>query len=164
MAEAFLIDASDKTAAYQELGRAYGSVIDGEDNEIARLATLVCLLKTTFGARFFWCGFYLCDPNKAGELVIGPYQGTMGCLRIPFGKGVCGKAAREATTQIIDDVHAFADHIACDANSNSEIVVPIFKNGKLFGVLDIDSTEFSAFDNDDRIGLEMLCAQVFKDV
>ena len=164
MAETFFIDASDKAAAYQELGRVYGSVIDGEDNEIARLATLVCLLKTTFGARFFWCGFYLCDPNKEDELVIGPYQGTMGCLRIPFGKGVCGKAAREAKTQIIDDVHAFADHIACDANSNSEIVVPIFKSGKLFGVLDIDSTEFSAFDNDDKIGIEALCTQVFKNV
>ncbi len=164
MAESFFIDASDKTTAYQELERAYCSVIDGEDNEIARLATLVCLLKTTFGARFFWCGFYLCDPNKKDELVIGPYQGTMGCLRIPFGKGVCGKAAREKTTQIINDVHAFADHIACDANSNSEIVVPIFKNGELFGVLDIDSTEFAAFDNDDKIGLEKICAQIFKNL
>jgi GAF domain-containing protein len=164
MVENFFIDATDKSGAYRELEVAYKAVIDGEDNEIARLATLVCLLKTTFGARFFWCGFYLCDPNKQDELVIGPYQGTMGCLRIPFNKGVCGKSAREEATQIIDDVHAFADHIACDANSNSEIVVPIFKNNTLFGVLDIDSQEFAAFDEADKIGLEKLCALVFQNV
>lgn len=162
MAEQFLIDTSDKSAAYTALLDVYKSVIDGETNEIARLSTLISLLTSTFGERFFWCGFYMVDENKANELVVGPYQGTMGCLRIPFSKGVCGKCAREAKTQIVDDVHAIADHIACDSRSNSEIVVPVFKNGKLHAVLDIDSTQFAAFDEIDARGLEELVAQIYK--
>ena len=114
MAEQFLIDTKDKSAAYSALLDVYKSVIDGENNEIARLSTLISLLTSTFGERFFWCGFYIVDETKNSELVVGPYQGTMGCLRIPFAKGVCGKCAREAKTQIVDDVHAIADHIACD--------------------------------------------------
>ena len=162
MAEQFLIDTSDKSAAYTALLDVYKSVIDGEPNEIARLSTLISLLTSTFGERFFWCGFYMVDETKTNELVVGPYQGTMGCLRIPFSKGVCGKCAREAKTQIVDDVHAIADHIACDSRSNSEIVVPVFKNGKLHAVLDIDSTQFAAFDEIDARGLEELVAQIYK--
>lgn len=162
MAEQFLIDTSDKSAAYTALLDVYKSVIDGETNEIARLSTLVSLLTSTFGERFFWCGFYMVDETKNNELVVGPYHGTMGCLRIPFSKGVCGKCARETKTQIVDDVHKIADHIACDSRSNSEIVVPVFKNGKLHAVLDIDSTQFAAFDEIDARGLEELVAQIYK--
>lgn len=161
MAEQFLIDAKDKSAAYSALLDVYKSVIDGEDNEIARLSTLISLLTSTFGERFFWCGFYMVDETKNSELVVGPYQGTMGCLRIPFAKGVCGKCAREAKTQIVDDVHTIVDHIACDSRSNSEIVVPVFKNGKLHAVLDIDSTQFAAFDEIDAHGLEELVKIIY---
>ena len=161
MAEQFLIDTKDKSAAYSALLDVYKSVIDGEDNEIARLSTLISLLTSTFGERFFWCGFYMVDETKNNELVVGPYQGTMGCLRIPFTKGVCGKCAREAKIQSVDDVHAIADHIACDSRSNSEIVVPIFKHGKLHAVLDIDSTEFAAFDEIDAHGLEELVKIIY---
>ncbi len=161
MAEQFLIDTKDKSAAYSALLDVYKSVIDGENNEIARLSTLISLLTSTFGERFFWCGFYMVDETKNNELVVGPYQGTMGCLRIPFAKGVCGKCAREAKTQIVDDVHAIADHIACDSRSNSEIVVPVFKNGKLHAVLDIDSTQFAAFDEIDAHGLEELVKIIY---
>ncbi len=161
MAEQFLIDTKDKSAAYSALLDVYKSVIDGENNEIARLSTLISLLTSTFGARFFWCGFYMVDGTKNNELVVGPYQGTMGCLRIPFSKGVCGKCAREAKTQIVEDVHAIADHIACDSRSNSEIVVPVFKNGELHAVLDIDSTEFAAFDEIDAHGLEELVKIIY---
>ena len=161
MAEQFLIDTSDKSAAYSALLDVYKSVIDGENNEIARLSTLISLLTSTFGERFFWCGFYMVDETKNNELVVGPYQGTMGCLRIPFTKGVCGKCAREAKTQIVADVHSIADHIACDSRSNSEIVVPVFKNGKLHAVLDIDSTQFAAFDEIDAHGLEELVKIIY---
>ncbi len=161
MAEQFLIDTKDKSAAYSALLDVYKSVIDGEDNEIARLSTLISLLTSTFGERFFWCGFYMVDETKNNELVVGPYQGTMGCLRIPFTKGVCGKCAREAKTQIVDDVHTIVDHIACDSRSNSEIVVPVFKNGKLHAVLDIDSTQFAAFDETDAQGLEELAKIIY---
>lgn len=161
MAEQFLIDTKDKSAAYSALLDVYKSVIDGEDNEIARLSTLISLLTSTFGERFFWCGFYMVDEAKNNELVVGPYQGTMGCLRIPFAKGVCGKCAREAKTQIVDDVHAIADHIACDSRSNSEIVIPVVKNGILHAVLDIDSTQLSAFDEIDAHGLEELVKIIY---
>lgn len=151
----------DRILAYEQLKKEYLSVVEGENNEIARLATLVSMLVSTFGDRFFWCGFYMVDETKPQELVIGPYMGTLGCLRIPFSRGVCGAAAREEKTQLVEDVHAFAGHIACDSRSNSEIVVPVFKYGKLRAVLDIDSTEYAAFDTNDKIGLEMLCGLIY---
>jgi GAF domain-containing protein len=152
----------DKSQAYKDLFRDCSAVIEGETNQIARMATLVSMLVTTFGQRYFWCGFYIVDTQKPNELVIGPYQGTLGCLRIPFSNGVCGKAAREKLTQVVDDVHAFEGHIACDSRSNSEIVVPVLdKTGALRAVLDVDSTEFAAFDQTDAIGLEALCATLF---
>jgi GAF domain-containing protein len=99
---------------------------------------------------FFWTGFYVVDPDRPNELVVGPYQGTLGCLRIAFGRGVCGAAAAQRKTQIVDDVHAFPGHIACDSRSNSEIVLPVLNAaGDLIAVFDVDSTGYAAFDQTD---------------
>ncbi len=119
------------------------------------------MLAQAFPERFFWTGFYLVDENKRDELVVGPYQGTLGCLRIGFGKGVCGAAAATRKTIIVPDVHGFPGHIACDSRSNSEIVVPVFdSSGALASVLDVDSTSFDAFDGVDQAGLEAICADL----
>lgn len=149
----------DRAQQYRELKAEIESVVAGETYVPARYATAACLLAQAFAPRFFWTGFYVVDPDKRDELVVGPYQGTLGCLRIPFGKGVCGTCAAEEKTQLVADVHAFPGHIACDSRSNSEIVVPVFDgNGTLAGVLDVDSTEHDAFDEIDREGLEAICA------
>ena len=151
----------DKAAIYQDLKAEIESVVSGETFLTARYATAACLLAQAFRPRFFWTGFYLVDPLKDRELVIGPYQGTLGCLRIPFGKGVCGQAAATGEARIVPDVHAFPGHIACDSASNSEIVVPVFdKSGTLAGVLDVDSTEYDAFDEVDREGLTAICERL----
>ncbi len=152
---------SDKAGLYADLRQQIASVIAGETSVTARYATASCLLREAFGARFFWTGFYVVDPLKPTELVVGPYQGTLGCLRIPFGRGVCGAAAATGKTQLVADVHAFPGHIACDSRSNSEIVVPVFgPDGMLAAVLDIDSTEFAAFDLVDQAGLEAICGDL----
>ena len=152
---------ADKAERYACVRQQIAAVIAGEPNLTARYATAVSLLAEAFGARFFWCGFYLVDPNKQTELVVGPYQGTLGCLRIPFGKGVCGAAAATRATQLVPDVHAFPGHIACDSRSNSEIVVPVLDaNGALAAVLDVDSTQFAAFDAIDQASLEAICADL----
>lgn len=128
---------------------------------VARLASASSLLAQAFPDRFFWTGFYMVDPDKKNELVVGPYQGTLGCLRIPFGKGVCGACAAQRQSIIVPDVHAFSGHIACDARSNSEIVTPVFdRSGALAAVLDVDSTRFDAFDKIDQAGLEGICADL----
>lgn len=151
------IDSDNIEEAYENLLVELPSLLEGETNQTARYATAAGLLAQTFQPRFFWTGFYLVDPLKPDELVVGPYQGTLGCLRIPFGKGVCGAAAAEGKTQLVPDVHAFPGHIACDSRSNSEIVVPVFDpHGTLAGVLDVDSTEFDAFDETDQRYLERL--------
>ncbi|MCI4646210.1 MAG: GAF domain-containing protein [Hyphomonadaceae bacterium] len=151
----------EKAAIYDALKAEIDSVVAGETYRPARLASAACLLSQAFAPRFFWTGFYVVDPQKPKELVVGPYQGTLGCLRIPFGKGVCGTAAATGKTQLVADVHAFPGHIACDSRSNSEIVVPVFDcNGQLAAVLDVDSTEYSAFDEVDRAGLESICASL----
>lgn len=151
----------DKAARYVALRAEIAAVIAGEPSRTARYATAASLMREAFGARFFWVGFYLVDDAKREELVVGPYQGTLGCLRIPFGKGVCGAAAHTKQTQLVPDVHAFPGHIACDSRSNSEIVVPVFDaGGALAAVLDVDSTEFSAFDDIDQAGLEAICADL----
>lgn len=143
------------------LRREIAAVLAGEPDRTARYATAASMLATAFGARFFWCGFYVVDPGKPRELVVGPYQGTLGCLRIPFGKGVCGAAAERGETIIVPDVDAFPGHIACDSRSRSEIVTPVFDGeGRLAAVLDVDSTELNAFDEDDRTGLEAICADL----
>lgn len=148
----------DKAETYTNIAKEIAAVIDGEPSMIARYATAACLLDQAFDY-FFWTGFYLVDPDKDAELVVGPYQGTLGCLRIPYARGVCGACATEGKTIIVKDVHAFPGHIACDSQSNSEIVVPVFDaNGKLCAVLDVDSTEVGSFDEDDKIGLEVICA------
>lgn len=159
-----------KAETYKEVIRDGMAVLEGEPDRIARMATVVSLLAQAFGSRpegaWFWTGFYIVDAVKKAqgidELVIGPYSGTLGCLRIRFGRGVCGAAAQTRTTQVVPDVHAFADHIACDSRSNSEIVVPVFDAaGELIAVFDSDSESFGAYDEDDRLQLEALMAAVF---
>ncbi|BAU74051.1 GAF domain-containing protein [Metapseudomonas furukawaii] len=102
-----------------------------------------------------WAGFYL---NRNEELVLGPFQGKVACVRIPFGRGVCGAAARTRETQRVEDVHAFPGHIACDSASNSELVVPLVKEGRLIGVLDLDSPKLARFSEEDQAGIEQLAA------
>lgn len=165
MAETFSPDdlPADKAARYREVAAMITSVVAGETSHTARYATAVSLLVQAFGPRFFWTGFYVVDPLKPTELVVGPYQGTLGCLRIPFGKGVCGAAAASGKTQLVKDVHAFPGHIACDSRSNSEIVVPVYDaEGALAAVLDVDSTELAAFDDVDQAGLESICRILLK--
>lgn len=148
----------DKAEAYRQLAQEIASLVAGETSETARYATAACLMASALKPRFFWTGFYLVDPLKPQELVVGPYQGTLGCLRIPFGKGVCGHVAATREPIIVPDVHAFPGHIACDSASNSEIVVPVFRpDGSLAGVLDVDSTEYDAFDETDQAGLTEIC-------
>ncbi|TMO68044.1 GAF domain-containing protein [Pseudoalteromonas aurantia] len=138
---------------YQTLVNQANSLICDERNVIANMANISALLFTSLDD-INWAGFYLVDTPK--ELVLGPFQGNPACIRIPVGKGVCGTAAQSLETQLVDDVHAFTGHIACDAASNSEIVIPIIKNGRLFAVLDIDSPRLARFDKQDQVGLEAL--------
>ena len=138
---------------YQSLVKQTESLIGGESNIIANMANISALLFTSL-EDVNWAGFYFMD--SPSELVLGPFQGNPACIRIPVGKGVCGTAAATEQTQLISDVHAFDGHIACDAASNSEIVVPIMKNGSVFAVLDIDSPSIGRFDSDDQAGLEAL--------
>ncbi len=146
---------------YAAVTAEIASVVDGETYLPARYATAACLLAGAFRPRFFWTGFYIVDPDKPGELVVGPYQGTLGCLRIPFGKGVCGTVAATRRALVVPDVHAFPGHIACDSATRSEIVVPVFDAaGALAAVLDVDSTAPAAFDETDRAGLEAVAAIV----
>ena len=143
-----------RPAAYAEIKEQMRLVLDGVDDPIAGMATLAALLHGTFG--FLWVGFY--RVAKSGELLrVGPYQGSLGCLEIPFGKGVCGVAAVERRAVIVDDVNLFSGHITCDARARSEIVVPVFgPSGELMAVLDVDSDEKGSFTDDDRAGLEEL--------
>ena len=150
-----------KPDRYAELAQEIAAVLAGEPNVTARMATVASMLADAFDS-YFWAGFYVVDPDKPQELVVGPYQGTLGCLRIPFGRGVCGAAAAERRTVIVPDVHAFQGHIACDSRSNSEIVVPVFDGaGALIAVFDVDSTELSAFEETDAVWLERILNQVF---
>ena len=152
---------ADKAARYAEIEDEILAVLEGEPNLTARMATVSSMLADAFPA-FFWTGFYVVDPDKADELVVGPYQGTLGCLRIAFGRGVCGAAARDRATRIVEDVHAFPGHIACDSRSASEIVVPVFdRAGTLIAVFDVDATETAAFDLVDAEALERLLGRVF---
>ncbi|WP_438851879.1 GAF domain-containing protein [Brevundimonas nasdae] len=152
---------ADKAARYAEVEAEILAVLDGEPNLTARMATVSSMLADAF-EHFFWTGFYVVDPDKADELVVGPYQGTLGCLRIAFGRGVCGAAAATRATQIVEDVHAFPGHIACDSRSESEIVVPVFNaSGALIAVFDVDATVKAAFDAEDQTALERLMSRVF---
>ncbi|MGN0227041.1 MAG: GAF domain-containing protein [Paludibacteraceae bacterium] len=125
--------------------------MSGEPDFVARMANVSAVLHDAFG--FWWTGFYRVDGN---ELVLGPFQGPVACMRIPFGRGVCGTAWQKAQTIIVPDVHQFAGHIACSSASNSEIVVPLLQNGVVMAVLDIDSADFDAFDDTDKLYLEQI--------
>lgn len=151
---------AEKTARYAETEKEIAATIEGEGNLVARMATISNLLHHAFD-HYFWTGFYIVDPKKPRELVIGPYQGTLGCLRIPFGKGVCGAAAARRETVIVPDVHAFPGHIACDARSESEIVAPVFdRQGALIAVFDVDSDRKAMFDDVDQRALERILTLV----
>ena len=143
---------SAKKQLYQDLALQAQALMSGESNLIANLANLSALLFNNL-PDVNWAGFYLYDGN---ELVLGPFQGQPACIRIPMNKGVCGTAAFTGKTLVVEDVHAFDGHIACDAASNSEIVVPIFANDELIGVLDIDSPSLNRFDDDDKDGTTLL--------
>ncbi len=163
LAETFAPDrlSTDKAARYVEVGQEIAAVLAGEPNRVARMATLASMLAVSF-EYFFWTGFYVVDPDKPRELVVGPYQGTLGCLRIAFGRGVCGRAATTGEVQIVDDVLTFPDHIACDARSRSEIVLPVFdRDSALIAVLDVDATQPSAFDTIDAQGLARILKETF---
>ncbi|WP_462411300.1 GAF domain-containing protein [Neobacillus sp. Marseille-QA0830] len=136
---------------YDLLKKQLQALIHDEPNQIANLSNASALLNQ-FLDRVNWVGFYLMDANN--ELVLGPFQGLPACVRIPLGKGVCGTAASKKTTVRVEDVHQFPGHIACDAASQSEIVIPMVKEGNLIGVLDIDSPETNRFDELDQIKLE----------
>lgn len=155
------LSAEAKAQRYVELADEIAAVLDGEDNRIAQYATVAAMLADAF-PHFFWTGFYLVDPKKPAELVVGPYLGTLGCLRIAFGRGVCGAAAATRTTHLVEDVNAFPGHIACDSRSQSEVVVPVIdRAGELIAVLDVDATETAAFDGVDAKGLEAIVARIF---
>jgi L-methionine (R)-S-oxide reductase len=145
-----LPDTIDKKNLYAEIRRALQAVLTGESDLIANLANASALLFWSL-PKVNWAGFYLL---KERELVLGPFQGKIACIRIKLGQGVCGSAAEQRQTLVVPNVHEFPGHIACDSASNSEIVVPIIKDGGLIGVLDIDSPEFSRFDDNDKTGLE----------
>jgi GAF domain-containing protein len=163
MAESFndLTLSADKAARYRELTLEVASVLEGEPNLTARMATVASMLASSF-EHYFWTGFYVVDPDRPQELVVGPYQGTLGCLRIAFGRGVCGAAAATGQTQLVEDVHAFPGHIACDSRSQSEIVVPVMDaEGRLIAVFDVDSDQPAAFDAVDQVGIETILRQTF---
>jgi L-methionine (R)-S-oxide reductase len=138
-----------KAAAYSELQQQLAAVFAGERNGLANTANMSALLYEAL-PNLNWVGFYFL---QAGELVLGPFQGKVACVRIALGRGVCGTAAERRETVIVPDVNAFPGHIACDTASRSEIVVPLIKGGRLLGVLDIDSPQIARFDQEDGVGL-----------
>ena len=144
----FKIAAADKGTMYRDLASALEGLVAGETDAIANMANAAALIWETL-PDLNWAGFYR---NFGGELVLGPFQGRAACVRIPFGTGVCGVAAETRHVQRVEDVHAFPGHIACDSASNSEIVVPIVRDGELLGVLDLDSPKHARFDDEDEAG------------
>lgn len=142
-----------KQAFYDELNRDFNALTSGETSFLALLGNCSALLFERL-TEVNWAGFYLL--SEPATLVLGPFQGKIACVRIPVGRGVCGTAVAENQVQRVEDVHAFAGHIACDAASNSEIVLPLTLNGKVIGVLDIDSTAYGRFDEQDEKGLRQL--------
>jgi len=145
---------------YQLLVKQVKSLLRKEDNLITNLSNFTAALKQTF-SKISWVGFYLFDGTK---LYLGPFQGKVACTEIQIGSGVCGTSAKERKAIIVEDVDRFPGHIACDVESRSEIVVPIFKNEKLFGVLDLDSTDYSSFNDTDKQYLEELVSFLSKEI
>lgn len=149
---------------YALLARQAASILEDEHDLTANAAQFSAFIFDTV-ADLNWAGFYLVKPAKKAtanrqsmELLVGPFQGKVACARIAFGRGVCGTAAEQRRTIVVSDVHAFPGHIACDSASNAEIVIPVIKNGELFGVFDIDSPILNRFSDEDRQGLEALVA------
>lgn len=148
------MDAAAKRERYRIVTEQIEAVLADEEDLLAAMATVVCLLHNAF-PYFYWTGFYRRVAEE--ELLVGPYQGTLGCLRIHFSRGVCGLAARERRTVLVPDVNAFPGHIACDSASASEIVVPVFgADDELIAVLDVDSAVTDAFDAADQAALEVI--------
>ena len=145
---------SSKSEHYALLAEQLEAVLHGEQNLIANAANMSALVFNNV-ADLNWSGFYLFDGS---ELVLGPFQGKVACVRIALDRGVCGAAASTAQTQVVPDVHEFPGHIACDAASRSEIVVPLFQGDRLIGVWDVDSPVPNRFDHEDQLGMERLCA------
>lgn len=146
-----IIQTTDKATQYRSLIPQIEALISGENDLVANLANISAALKEQFN--WFWVGFYMLKNN---ELVLGPFQGSVACTRIAKGKGVCGAAWEQARTLLVPDVDQFPGHIACSSLSRSEIVVPLFNNGQVTGVLDVDSEHLSHFDEIDKIFLEQL--------
>ena len=144
----FKIEAADKRLMYRDLASALRGLVEGEPDAVANMANAAALIWETLPG-LNWAGFYR---NVGGELVVGPFQGRPACIRIKFGDGVCGVAAETRQVQRVDDVHAFPGHIACDSASNSELVVPIVRDGALIAVLDLDSPTQARFDAEDEAG------------
>ncbi|MEZ4340048.1 MAG: GAF domain-containing protein [Sandaracinaceae bacterium] len=148
----------DKRARYEEVRASIDALLEGEDDWVAAMATVACELHHALD-HYDWTGFYRAVSDDL--LVIGPYQGMHGCLRIPFSRGVCGAAARKRETQLVPDVELFEDHIACSSTTRSEIVVPVLRpDGRVLAVLDVDSNAPAAFDAIDQAALESLCAML----
>jgi L-methionine (R)-S-oxide reductase len=152
MAEELIQVKGSKVEQYENLIPQLKALVEGEQNRIANLANVTAALKEIF--HFFWVGFYLVEGD---ELVLGPFQGPIACTRIRKGKGVCGAAWEQKQTLVVPDVDAFPGHIACSSISKSEIVVPIFKNGQVVGVLDVDSENYNTFDTNDAHYLNQIC-------
>ncbi len=147
----------NKEERYRSLLPQIESLVSGEADVIANMANIAAVLHDTFG--FWWTGFYRVANDR--ELVLGPFQGPVACTRIPFGRGVCGTAWKEAQTVIVPDVHLFPGHIACSSASNSEIVVPVFQDGAVVAVLDIDSKDFNTFDSIDSLYLSRITSLLY---
>lgn len=153
MAEELKIATGSKEERYSLLYEQMKALLADEVDEVARMANAAAMIHFTFG--FFWTGFYRV---KGDELVLGPFQGPLACMRIRYGRGVCGTAWKEAKTLVVPNVEQFPGHIACSSLSRSEIVVPVWRNGVIIGVLDIDSQELSTFDEVDQQWLEKIVA------
>jgi GAF domain-containing protein len=151
MAEQLFFQSTDKLSRYAELRPQLEALIGSETDAVANMANFCAALKAAFG--WFWIGFYVV---REEQLVLGPFQGPIACTRIQYGKGVCGTAWAEQKSQLVADVEAFPGHIACSALSKSELVVPVFKDQKVWGVLDIDSTTLADFDQTDQVEIEKL--------
>jgi len=151
MAEQLFFRSEDKITRYAELRPQLEALIGSETDAVANMANFCAALKAAFG--WFWIGFYVV---REEQLVLGPFQGPIACTRIQYGKGVCGTAWAEQKSQLVADVEAFPGHIACSALSKSELVIPIFKDQKVWGVLDLDSTLLADFNQTDQIELEKL--------
>jgi len=147
-----------KPEVYRQLVAAADALTSGEPDAVANMANVAALL-WEFLPAINWAGFYRIGPGRSGdELVLGPFAGRPACIRIALGTGVCGTAAARGTTQLVEDVHAFPGHIACDSASRSELVVPVIREGRVIAVIDIDSPELARFDADDAAGVEALAA------